>query len=209
MVPRVRVTGLPVGASPADIRAFIASNRHARYPVYQGDLDHIAGMVHIKDLLRKLIDNQSITTAGLRPMPVVPTTMPLDDVLTTMQRAKAHVAVVIDEHGGTAGLVSLEDLFEEVVGELDELDGGAQPIIPESDTVVRVAGTLRLEELGQHFHIDLAHDEVESVSGVILAMLGRPPAVGDVVDYGRMRFEVLSISGRGARLVRASLLPGS
>ena len=119
MVPRVRVAGIPVGATPAQIREVIRQQRHTRYPVFDGDLDHIAGMLHAKDLLRRLITGESISAADVRPMPFVPETAPLDVVLATMERSHAHMAVVIDEHGGTAGVISLEDLFEEVVGEID------------------------------------------------------------------------------------------
>jgi CBS domain containing-hemolysin-like protein len=138
---------------------------------------------------------------------VIPESASLDIVLETMQRAQAHMAVVIDEHGGTAGIVNLEDLFEEVVGELDEGVPTAPPILPLADGAVSAAGTLRLDELGQHFNLELEHEEVESVSGLVLERLGRPPVVGDIVEYGRIRLEVTEISGRGVRRVTATLLP--
>src|SRR5262249_21146934 len=158
--------------------------RHTRYPVFESDLDHIVGTVHVKDLLRQLVNNTELTGADVRPMPVVPETAALDDVLTTIQRGNAHMAIVIDEHGGTAGLISLEDLFEEVVGELEE--GATRPsaIVPLADGSVRVPGTLRLDELGQYFDLTLEHPEVDSVSGLVLTLLGRPPLIADVVEYG-------------------------
>ncbi len=90
-----------------------------------------------------------------------------------MQRTHAHMAVVVDEHGGTAGLVTLEDLFEEVVGEIDEGGQVVPSLEPKPDGSVDVAGTLRLDELGHHFHLDLEHEDVDSVSGLVLARLGR------------------------------------
>ena len=206
MMPRVRVVGLPVRAAPDQIRQLIASERHTRYPVYDGDLDQIVGMIHAKDLLRLLIANQPVTAADVRPMPVVPETAALDDVLATMQRAAAHMAVVIDEHGGTAGLVSLEDLFEEVVGDLDAGTTGTADLVPLPDGTARVGGTLRLDELGQHFHIDLEHEDVDSVSGLVLARLGRPPQVEDIVDYGRLRLQVIRLNGLGVGEVRVWLV---
>ncbi len=205
MMPRVRVVGIPVGATPDDIRRILATQRHTRYPVFERDLDHIVGMLHVKDLLRRLIANEPVSAADVRPIPFVPETSALDDVLETMQRAHAHVATVIDEHGGTAGLVSLEDLFEEVVGELDEGVPARPQLARLSDGSVRAAGTLRLDELGRYFDIELEHEEVESLSGLVLARLDRPPVVGDVVDYGRLRLEVTAISGHGVREVRAWL----
>jgi CBS domain containing-hemolysin-like protein len=206
MMPRVRVIGMPAGAAPDEIRAIIAAARHTRYPVFDGDLDHIQGVVHVKDLLRRLVANQPMTAADLAPMPVVPETAALDDVLTTMQRASAHVAVVVDEHGGTAGLISLEDLFEEVVGDIDEGAVGPAGLVPFADGSVRAPGTLRVDELGQHFNLALEHEQVDSVSGLVLAVLGRPPLVGEVVEYQRLRIEVLSLSGLGVREVRAWLV---
>jgi magnesium and cobalt exporter, CNNM family len=205
MVPRVRVAGIPIGATPAQVRAIVAEHRRTRYPVFDGDLDHIVGMLHVKDLLRRLQADEPIAAADVRRIPVVPETAPLDDVLATMQRANAHLACVIDEHGGTAGIVTLEDLFEEVVGELDEEASTPPPIVPAPDGSVKAAGTVRLDELGQHFNLDLEHEDVDSVSGLVLARLGRPPRVGDTVDYGRIRLEVTATRGRGVKEVRASI----
>jgi len=207
MVPRVRIVGIPVGATPADVRRILTRSLHTRYAVYDGDLDHIVGMLHVKDLLRRLLLDERVTATDVRRLPVVPETATLDAVLATMERAHAHLALVIDEHGGTAGLISLEDLFEEVVGEIDEGTPAAPPLSPRADGSVLAAGTVRLDELGQHFHLDLEHEDVESVSGLVLARLGRPPVVGDVVRYDRIELEVLAISGRGVREVRAKLLP--
>jgi CBS domain containing-hemolysin-like protein len=207
MVPRVRVVGLPVGASPDDIREILTVNRHTRYPIYEGDLDGIAGMLHSKDLLRRLILDEHVSAADVRPLPEVPETATLDVVLATMQRAQAHMAVVIDEHGGTEGIITLEDLFEEVVGEIDEGGPGRAALKPAADGSVVTAGTVRLDELGQHFDLDLAHEDVASVSGLVLAELGRPPQVGDVVRHDRIELTVLTTSGRGVRTARARLLP--
>ncbi len=205
MVPRVRVAGLPIGATPEELRPRLLRHRRTRYPVYEGDLDHILGLVHVRDLLRLLRAGQPLSAANLRPIPAVPQTAALDEVLETMQRTQAHVAVVIDEHGGTAGILSLEDLFEEVVGEIDEGAPSAPAIVAHPDGAVTAAGTLRLDELGAHFHVDLEHEEVDSVSGLVLERLGRPPVVGDTVEYERLRLRVLAVSGKGVKTVRAWL----
>jgi len=206
MVPRVRVVGVPADATIDDIRALLQRAHHTRYPVFEGDLDHITGMVHVKDLLRRMVAGHAIAAGDVRPMPVVPTTAALDDVLSTMQRANAHMAMVVDEHGGTAGVVTLEDLFEEVVGELEEGAPESPSLASQPDGSVVAAGTVRLDELGQHFDLSLEHEEVDSVSGLVLARLDRSPLVGDVVDYGRLRLQVTETSGRGVREVRAWLL---
>ena len=203
MVPRVRVAGIPAGISAEGLKRLLATHRRTRYPVYAGDLDHTVGMIHVKDLLRRLLQDERITASDARPIPAVPTTATLDVVLETMQRTQAHMAVVIDEHGGTAGIISLEDLFEEVVGDIDEGHPVAPPLVVHGDGSVTAAGTLRLDELGGSFNLDLEHEEVDSVSGLVLERLGRPPVVGDVVDYGRIRLEVTGVSGRGVKEVRA------
>jgi CBS domain containing-hemolysin-like protein len=206
MVPRVRISGIPVGSNPEELRALLRVTPHTRYPVYEGDLDHILGMYHIKDLLRLLLIGQPVSAAGVRQVPVVPETSLLDDVLSTMRRERTQMAVVIDEHGGTAGIVTLEDLFEEVVGEIDE--GPTAAAGPQWDPMgsLRVPGTMRLDALGRFFELDLAHEEVDSVSGLVLALLGRPPRVGDSVRYERLRFDVTAVKGRGVDEAAVSLV---
>jgi CBS domain containing-hemolysin-like protein len=207
MVPRVRVAGIPLNATAADLRAIALRYRRTRYAVYDGDLDHVVGTLHARDMLRLITSGVPVTGDDVRRIPVVPETASLDDVLAAMQQAGSHMSLVIDEYGGTAGIISLEDLFEEVVGELDEGTPATPPLVVLDDGTVRAAGTMRLDELGQHFGLDLEHEEVESVSGLVLARLGRPPSVGDVVDYGRLKLEVTATSGRGVREVRASVTP--
>jgi magnesium and cobalt exporter, CNNM family len=209
MVPRVRVVGIPLGATRDQVRDILLRHHHTRYPIYDGDLDHIVGMLHVKDVLRLILADERVTAANVRQMPVVPDATTLDLVLQTMQRAHAHLAVVVDEYGGTAGVISLEDLFEEVVGEIDEGVPEAPSLVSQDATTAVVAGTLRLDELGSHFDLDLAHEDVDSVSGLVLAMLGRPPVVGDAIEYDRIRLEVTSISGHGVRQARAVLLPAT
>jgi CBS domain containing-hemolysin-like protein len=207
MVPRVRIAGIPVGAGPDELRRLLGDAPHTRYPVYEADLDHIVGMYHIKDLLRLLLNGQRVTAAGARLTPMVPETALLDDVLATMRRERAQFAVVIDEHGGTSGVVTLEDLFEEVVGDID--DGSAKRSGTRRDAQgrLRVPGTMRLDELGQLFDLELTHDEVDSVSGLILTLLGRPPAPGDAVTYGRLRLEVTAVKGHGVEEAAVNYLP--
>jgi CBS domain containing-hemolysin-like protein len=197
MVPRVRITGIPLGSPPARIREVLRASPHTRYPVFEQDLDHIAGMIHNKDLLRLLLRNEAISPAHARPLPLVPETAPLDMVLATMRGERTQMVVVIDEHGGTAGIVTLEDLFGEVVGPItDDAAAAARPY-RDADGRLRVPGTMRLDELGREFDLDLEHQEVDSVSGMVLALLGRPPQVGDSVHYNRLLMEVTAVKGHG------------
>ena len=197
MVPRVRIIGIQVGMTPAAIRALLSDQTHTRYPVFEKDLDHIVGMVHIKDLLRLLLREETVSAAHARPLPVVPETAPLDTVLTVMRRDRTQMAVVIDEHGGTAGVVTLQDLFEEVVGDLEEGPAAGQQVYRDRHGRLRVPGTMRLDEVGQYFDLDLEHEDVDSVSGLILTLLGRPPVIGDCVKWERLQFEVTAVKGHG------------
>jgi CBS domain containing-hemolysin-like protein len=197
MVPRVRVVGVPLGTTPGQIRELLGRTPHTRYPIYERDLDHIIGMIHIKDLLRVLLRDEAIRRTHARPLPLVPETAPLDSVLSTMRRERTQMVIVLDEHGGTSGVVTLEDLFEEVVGEIEEGPTSTPQIYRDDLGRLRVPGTMRLDELGQHFDLDLEHEEVDSVSGLILTLLGRPPAVGDSVRYERLQFEVTAVKGHG------------
>jgi CBS domain containing-hemolysin-like protein len=197
MVPRVRISGLPAGTPPARVRELLGRTPHTRYPVYEGDLDHITGMIHIKDLLRLLLRGEPVLSGHARPLPMVPETAELDTVLDTMRRERTQMAVVIDEHGGTAGIVTLEDLFEEVVGEIEEGPATAPQVYQDREGRLRVPGTMRVDELGQHFDLDLEHQDVDSVGGLILTLLGRPAAIGDVVRYERLEFVVTAVKGHG------------
>jgi CBS domain containing-hemolysin-like protein len=107
------------------------------------------------------------------------------------------MAVVIDEHGGTAGVVTLEDLFEEVVGEIEEGPLTGHQVHRDRDGRLRVPGTMRVDEVGQEFDLDLEHEDVDSVSGLVLMLLGRPPMVADSVRFGRLQFEVTAVKGHG------------
>ena len=197
MVPRVRIIGIQAGMTPPAIREILADQTHTRYPVYEKDLDHIVGMVHIKDLLRLLMHDETITAAHARVVPVVPETAELDAVLAVMRRERTQMAVVIDEHGGTAGVVTLQDLFEEVVGDIEEGPAAESLVYRDRQGRLRVPGTKRLDEVGREFNLDLEHEEVDSVSGLILMLLGQPPVVGDTVKFGRLQFDVTAVKGHG------------
>jgi CBS domain containing-hemolysin-like protein len=196
MVPRVRLVGIEAGTGVEALRELVRTSPHTRYPVFDGDLDHIIGSVHIKELLRHFVAGRPVTDSDARPLPHVPATMPLDEVLSAMRRYRSQMAVVMDEAGGTAGLVTIEDLFEEVVGDIEE--GRARPpITREGGGQLRVRGTVRLKDAGDALGTAMDHPEVQTISGLVLALLGRPALVGDAVTWNRHRIEVTSVAGRG------------
>jgi CBS domain containing-hemolysin-like protein len=197
MVPRVRVTGLRVGVGPEEVEEVLRKWPKARYPVYESDVDHIVGVVHVKDLLRLIVAGAPLTADVARPMPVVPESAPLDQVLSTMRTERTHMALVVDEHGGVAGIVTLEDLVEEVVGDIPDNEDEPSEIRTDESGIVRVLGTVRLGALGEWLGTSLDHPDVESVSGLVLALLGRPARVGDAVAFGGYRFQVKALHGFG------------
>lgn len=196
MVPRVLLTGIPIGCEADELRAIVRSQAHTRYPVYSGDLDHIVGSMHIKDVLRHLISNQPVSARDAREVPYVPGPTPVDQVLAAMRRYRAQMAVVMDQHGGTAGLVTMEDLFEEVIGDIEE-GRGRSAIAKEADGRVRVRGTVRLDEISKALDWPLEYENVTTVSGLVLLLLGRPAKLGDVVMWKNIRIEVSRVAGRG------------
>ena len=197
MVPRVRVTGLPVGMPPQEVEHVLRQWPKARYPVYEGDLDHVLGIVHVKDLLRLIVAGAPLTADAARPAPIVPETAPLDQVLLTMRAGRTHMALVVDEYGGVAGIVTLEDLVEEVVGDIGDDEDEVPDIRTGGHGELRVLGTVRLEDLEDRLGSPLRHEDVDSVSGLVLALLGHPARLGDVVTYGGFRFEVTALHGLG------------
>jgi CBS domain containing-hemolysin-like protein len=196
MVPRVLVTGIAVGTEPDELRAIVRAHPHTRYPVYVGDLDNVIGSLHIKEILRHLIANRAVSAQDARPLPYVPGPAYLDEVLAAMRRYQAQMAVVMDQHGGTAGVVTMEDLFEEVVGQIEE--GRSRVAIRRDDQGrLHVRGTVRLSEAGEALGAPLEHSRVTTISGLVLLLLGRPAQVGDVVTHGPARIEVARVAGRG------------
>jgi len=196
MVPRVNLVSIRVGTTADQLREIVRTRPHTRFPVHTGDPDDILGSIHIKDLLRHIVSNQPVTAADARPVPYIPMTIALDELLGAMRRGRAQMAVVMDEHGGTAGIVTIEDLFEEVVGEIDE-GRGRTPIWRDPSGRLLVRGTVRLKDAGDAIGRSLEHPEVQTISGLVLALVGRPATVGDVVMWNNVRIEVTAVAGRG------------
>jgi len=196
MVPRVMLTGIEVGTGPEELSSIVRANPHTRYPIFTGDLDNIIGSLHIKEALRLLVAERPVSARDARPLPYVPGPVLLDEVLAVMRRYRAQMAVVMDQHGGTAGLVTMEDLFEEVVGDIEE-GQGRRSLVREAPGRIRARGTVRLEEAGQALGCSLDHPKVTTISGLVLLLLGRPAVKGDVVTWNNVRIEVTATAGRG------------
>jgi CBS domain containing-hemolysin-like protein len=206
MVPRVMLAGIEAGTGPEELSRIVRTSPHTRYPIFTGDLDNIIGSLHIKEALRLLVAEKPVNARDARPLPYVPGPAPLDEVLAVMRRYRAQMAVVMDQHGGTAGLVTMEDLFEEVVGDIEE-GQGRRSLVREGPGRVRARGTVRLEEAGQALRCSLEHPKVTTISGLVLLLLGRPAVKGDVVAWNNVRIEVTATAGRGVADATLTRLP--
>ncbi|MCB0107370.1 MAG: HlyC/CorC family transporter, partial [Caldilineaceae bacterium] len=207
MTPRTRMAALEATANLDEVIRFVQENQHSRYPVYQEDRDHVIGVLHIKDLARWLqqnaIDGDIVSQAKpflleqlIRPAFFVPESLALEQMLDYFRQEHVQIAIAVDEFGGTAGLVTLEDLAEEIIGEIqDESDFEIPPFNEVDERTLRVRGDLLLDELNQHFELDLEHDEAETVGGLIMDALGHVATPGESVEYAGIQFEVESTEG--------------
>ena len=199
MVPRTEIVAIRETATPADVEGLALASGHSRFPVYGENLDQIYGFFHAKDLLRILEEDRDrpIPRRFLRPMLVVPESLNLHPLLVQMRRERKHFALVVDEHGGTAGIVTLEDLLEELVGEIrDEYDVGELGVEKLSDERYLIPGTLRIDEAADHLDVRLPEGEYETVAGFLMDRLGRIPKRRDVVEHNGWRLWVRSMHRR-------------
>lgn len=199
MVPRTEVVAIRETATPAEVEALALASGHSRFPMYGENLDQIYGFFHAKDLLQIPQENRAklLPRRFVRPMLVVPESLNLHPLLIQMRRERKHFALVVDEHGGTAGIVTLEDLLEELVGEIrDEYDVAELGVETLSEGRFLIPGTLRIDEATDHLDVRLPEGEYETVAGFLMDRLGRIPRRRDVVEHNGWRLWVRSMHRR-------------
>jgi CBS domain containing-hemolysin-like protein len=207
MVPRTDITALPRGCTREEVVRVFREHGHTRLPVYEGDLDHIVGLVNVKDLVLSLADGGQPfdLEAILRPIHYTPQSKKVDELLHQMQSEKVHIMIVLDEYGGTAGLVTLEDLLEEIVGEIrDEYDvAEEEPVTVVSDREAIVDASYPMGELNEMLDLGLEESEdYDSVGGYVMATLGQVPEAGATFDSGSVHWTVEKVNGRRVVKVR-------
>ncbi len=210
MIPRIDVLALDVESPLPEAVDAVVSAGHSRIPVYQGNIDNVLGLLYAKDLLRVWKEGgQASLRSLLRPAYFIPETKKVDDLLAELQQKRIHMAVVVDEYGGVAGLVTLEDIVEEIVGEIrDEYDVNEESLFERiSEAEYVFDARIPLDEVNALFHLQLNTDDSDSLGGFIYGQLGHVPAPGEKVAAHAMQFEVLSVTGRRIRKVRARRLP--
>lgn len=202
MVPRVDVDGLSRFDSVADLRRVSLESGHSRFPIFGEDRDEIIGVVHVKDTFRVQPERRSITPVGhiAKPALIVPDSRNLDDLLVDMRGQSRAMALVVDEYGGLAGIVTIEDLLEEILGEItDEHDAPLtefQPSDPRTSEQIEFRGLANRHDVEDGLGLELPDGHFETLGGFLVAQLGRFPEAGEKIAYGQFLFEVISMDGR-------------
>ncbi len=208
MTPRTRVQAIPINIAREKLLTIVTESRHSRFPVYERDRDHIVGIVHLKDMIRQTVkpDSKFDIRLILRMAPSVPEDFPVENLLVAFKSQRLHMAIVLDEFGGMAGVVTLEDLVEEIVGEVrDEFDQEYEPYVQIEPGVLEVAGAYLVDDLVEEIYLGEKNKlpDVETVGGLVVSKLGRPPKVGDEVTYqDRVVISVLDVDGRAVTRAR-------
>lgn len=205
MVPRVDIDASEINTSLEDVAALMAEVGHSRILVYRDNIDDVVGIVHARDVLQKTSSgeiNGSLENVA-RPAIFVPDSKPVDELLREMQDKKASVAVVVDEYGGTEGLITMEDLLEEIVGELEDEFAQEEPdIVKFGEDEAIVEGSVPLDELNELFGTAIEGDGFDTIGGLLSTQLGKIPDIGETATVEGLNFQVLSTSGRRVRKVR-------
>ena len=211
MTPRPDIVAIRENATIGELRALFREQEYSRFPVYKESLDNIAGFAFIKDLvlLGPTEDNRLIAPL-VRPAVMVPESKRVSELLKLFQRQQTQCAIVVDEYGGTAGLVTIEDLLEEIVGEIrDEYDEEAEPVVEEGSGRFVFGGKVSVDEVAQRLGVQIEREGFETVGGYLMSHLGRVPAVGERFDIDGLTVEVLDAERRRINRVRISKLAGA
>jgi CBS domain containing-hemolysin-like protein len=205
MTPRPDMVAVPVSTSLQEVLELILRSGYSRIPVYQDDIDNVVGLAYAKDVLRRLHDGQADKPLAdiLRPAPVMPESMKAAECLREMRRRKSHMVVVIDEYGGTAGLVTIEDLLEEIVGEIaDEYDQEDPNVEPLPDGDYRVNARLGIDEVNELLDVQLPSTEWDTIGGLLINLVGGVPREGQELEFQGLRLTAERVQGRRIGRVR-------
>ena len=211
MVPRPEVVGIAVEMAPEEALRAVLESPYTRYPVYRESLDEIVGILHVRDLVSALHDSgiaEVELAALLRPAYVVPETKDLAALLAEFRRTNQHMSVVVDEYGSTVGVVTLEDLLEEIVGEIeDEFDLPDESVERVDETTIRIDGTFPIDDLNEEFGTTLEHEDYHTVAGYVFDLIGRAAEPGDEVVTDGLRLTVLEVMGSRIQRLEVEFLP--
>ncbi|MDQ7839190.1 MAG: hemolysin family protein [Thermodesulfobacteriota bacterium] len=199
MIPRTDMLCLPINTPLDALVRIIIEEGHTRIPVYEGDFDHIVGIVHAKDILKfwKKTGEETGMKDILRPAYFIPETRRVEELLKEFKAKKSHMAIVIDEYGTTAGLLTIEDILEEIVGEIQDEYDISEKIFEEVDkNTISVDAKIDIEKIEQRFDVEIPEGKYQSVGGFIINLVGRVPAAGEEISFGPLRMEIESANER-------------
>jgi CBS domain containing-hemolysin-like protein len=210
MVPRPDMVTAPADATVDEVLETIVKAGYSRIPIYEGDNDNIVGVLYAKDLLKRVHEAKgALKVSSLARAPLfVPEQKKVSDLLREMQEQRVHMAIVIDEYGGTAGLVTIEDLIEEIVGEIvDEYDQEEPLVEPLDDDTIRVDAKMSIDEVNEMLEVELPHEEWDTVGGLVFGLTGRVPLPGERVRFDSLEFLTERVTGRRIQKVVITKLP--
>ena len=210
MVPRTDIFAVEVNTTFEETSALMVEHGFSRMPVFEENLDNIVGIVHGKEIMKHLAGKGPHPTLRevMRPPHFVPESKKVHELLAEMRENQISIAIVVDEYGGTAGLVTIEDLLEEIVGEIrDEFDVEDQPVQLLSQDEIIVDARVAIDDLSEMFDVPIKKNDFDSIGGFIINELGRIPSVGDNVRVNGISLKVLSVAGRRIKKVRVTKLP--
>jgi CBS domain containing-hemolysin-like protein len=210
MVPRPDMVTAPADATVDEVLETIVKAGYSRIPIYEGDNDNIVGVLYAKDLLKRVHESKGdLKVSSLARAPLfVPEQKRVSDLLREMQEQRVHMAIVIDEYGGTAGLVTIEDLIEEIVGEIvDEYDQEEPLVEPVDEDSIRVDAKMSIDEVNEMLKVELPHEEWDTVGGLVFGLTGRVPLPGERVRFDSLEFLTERVTGRRIQKVVITKLP--
>jgi CBS domain containing-hemolysin-like protein len=207
MVPRVDIVAAELGTSIADLADQMATGAHSRIPVYDGDLDHISGIAYARDVLRQMVGepepNNVLVDSVIRPAIFIPESKTLEELLNDFQEKRFHVAIVVDEYGGVSGLVTIEDLLEEIVGEIqDEFETGEPDVEAIGEGEVLLDARVSIDQLNDLLDVTVEGEGFDTVGGFVYQRLGKIPSPGDTLTHDGLEIEVISTVGRRLKRLR-------
>jgi CBS domain containing-hemolysin-like protein len=210
MTPRPDIVAIRADATLQDLRTMFREEQYSRIPVYRDNLDNIIGIVFVKDLVALPPSAEPPMTTLMRSAFLVPESKHASELLKEMQRRQAQMAIVVDEYGGTAGLVTVEDLLEEIVGEIrDEYDVESDTVIEEADGTFVFSGKVSVDEMKDRLGVEIEREGFETVGGYLLSHLGRMPYIGETFEVDGLAVEVIEVERRRITKVRVSRRPSA
>jgi len=206
MTPRAQLVAIDVSTTIIEARDVMVSNKHSRLPVYNQEIDHIEGVLYVRDLIAAWSagqEHESVTTI-MRPAYFIPEVKAVADLLEEMRKSNTQFALVIDEYGSVSGLVTIEDLLEEIVGEIEDEDvvEDHSELVTQDDGALVVKGATEIRKIEVHYDLELEADDFTTVAGLVVSELGHVPTAGERLMYRQLEFEVVDADDRRVNLVR-------